>query len=192
MTDYRNPDAGMIDPGANIGGIDPELVKRVRAHDALDAVKVATPPTAATLQAQADTAARIAKDLAQQAAAARRAEIEASRPQMPDVGGEGDRAIVCFTKYQSGREYNYAAIGWRQGRSVRWAVTGQTTDRMNWPGLLSFIGEANWPSLHSMTEDRLLGPLPGQEAPVRERMGSYGRVLSQEHVADIGDVSGRW
>lgn len=101
---------------------------------------------------------------------------EEARPKMPPLA-EGESATVIFTKYQAGREYHYAAVGWRQGRSVRWAVTGQTTDRLNWPGLLQFIGEANWPSLRVVTDTENIGPSPDEEAPVAERMGSFGRVL---------------
>lgn len=132
--------------------------------------------TAAELQAEANQAAAVAKELARQAATARAAEEAASRPQMPEVA-EGDCPVVYFTKYQGGREYHYAAIGWRVGRSVRWAVTGQVTDRMNWPGLLVFIGKANWPSLVHMTGGAHLLPA-GAEPPVAERMGSFGRVHS--------------
>lgn len=71
--------------------------------------------SAASLQAQADQAARIAQDLAEQAAAARRAELEASRPKEPPVEA-GLPEFVMFSRYQSGRVYTYAAIGWVEGR----------------------------------------------------------------------------
>lgn len=108
---------------------------------------------------------------------------EERRPKMPPVD-EGNGAVVMFTKYQAGREYHYAAVGWRQGHSVRWAVTGNTTDRLNWPGLLQFIGEANWPSLRVVIDTTRIGPDPDEEAPVAERMGAYGRVLSTSSVVD--------
>lgn len=110
------------------------------------------------------------------------------------LGGIGDRAVVSFSKYQSGRLYNYAAVGWVAAhvdeiaappaghKVVRWAVTGMETRRMNWAGLLDFIGEANWPTLYLMTEDKLLGPLPGEEGPIAEVMGNYGRVERTERV----------
>jgi hypothetical protein len=139
--------------------------------------------SAAELRARAREAAAEASRLTREADAATAAERAASRPQMPPVGGTGDRAIVCFTRYQSGREYNYAALGWQLGRSVRWAVTGRRR-RFNWAGLLDFIGEANWGSLHLMHEARLLGPLPGAEPAVAERMGSFGKVLATEPVGE--------
>ncbi|AKY02803.1 hypothetical protein AVV09_gp90 [Mycobacterium phage BrownCNA] len=108
---------------------------------------------------------------------------EERRPKMPPVH-EGESAVVIFTKYQAGREYHYAAVGWRQGRSVRWAVTGNTTDRLNWPGLLQFIGEGNWPSLRVVTDTENIGPSPDEEEPVAERMGAYGRVLGTSGVVD--------
>lgn len=163
MTDYTNPDAGMG-------------------------------KTAAQLQAEANQAAAIAKELARQAVVARAAEEAARRPQMPEIGVEpGDHAVVCFAKYQGGREYHYAALGWRVGRNVRWAVTGQTTDRMNWPGLLVFIGEANWHTLVRMGQTQLLGPTPENEPPARERMGSFGRVMGTDvpHDYDAGEPN-RW
>lgn len=110
---------------------------------------------------------------------------EERRPKCPAVE-VGEKVIVGFTKYQSGREYGYAAVGWRVGSAVRWTVTGQNTDRMNWTGLLTFIGEANWPSLYMFTAIEKLGPNADDEAPVAERMGSYGRVLgtsSMDHAS---------
>lgn len=108
---------------------------------------------------------------------------EERRPKCPHVG-DGEHAVVSFTKYQAGREYAYAAVGWRVGRALRWTVTGQNTDRLNWPGLLQFIGEANWPSLYLMTPGERLGPDADDEEPVAERMGSYGRVLGTSGVVD--------
>jgi hypothetical protein len=140
--------------------------------------------SAAELRRRAQEARQEADRLAREANAAQQAELAASRPQMPSVGGVGDRAIVSFTRYQSGREYNYAALGWRLGNSVRWVVTGSETRRFNWPGLLDFIGEANWPSLHLMAEHRLLGPLPGAEPAVAETMGAFGRVLGTSAVGE--------
>lgn len=144
---------------------------------------------AATLQAQADQAARIAQELAQQAAAARRAEIAASRPAEPPVEA-GLPEFVMFSRYQSGRAYTYAAIGWVEGRGrnqvTRWAVTGSETRRFNWPGLLAFIGEANWSTLHQFTDTRSLLPAGG-EPPVAEEMARYGRVRRTVPVYDEGD-----
>lgn len=163
MTDYTNPDAG------------------VRTQ------------TAAQLQAEANQAAAIAKELGRQAAAARAAEEAARRPQMPEIGIEpGDHAVVCFAKYMSGREYHFAALGWRVGRSVRWSVTGQLQDRLNWPGLLVFIGEGNWHTLVRMGQTQLLGPTPDQEPPVRERMGSFGRVMGTDVRCDLDVDPNRW
>ena len=141
-----------------------------------------TPRTSAELQAEADQAARIAADLAEQAAAARRAELEASRPKEPPVEA-GLPEFVMFSRYQSGRFYTYAAIGWVEGRGrhqvTRWAVTGEETRRFNWAGLLAFIGEGNWGTLYQFTDSRALMP-KGAEPPVAERMGRYGRVLGTE------------
>jgi hypothetical protein len=137
--------------------------------------------TSAELDAQARKARAIADELAAQALAARRAELEASRPKMPEVDAADSTPVVVFSKYQSGREYHFAAIGWRQGRSVRWAVTGEETDRFNWPGLLNFIGEANWGTLrHVVTTVPLLPP--GAEPPVAEKMGAFGRVIRTDTV----------
>ena len=104
---------------------------------------------------------------------------EERKPKQPDVVPSLNgmpTAVVVFTKYQSGRLYGYAAVGWRVGNAVRWTVTGQNTDRMNWPGLLQFIGEANWPSLHVVSGLDRIGPDPEDEAPVAEVMGDYGQV----------------
>jgi hypothetical protein len=141
--------------------------------------------TAAELDAQARTARRVADELAQQALEARRAEEEARKPKMPVVDADAT-PVVVFSRYQSGREYAYAAIGWRVGRSVRWAVTGHNTQRFNWPGLLNFIGESNWATLrHVVTTVPLLPE--GEEPPVAETMGSYGRVKSVDTVTPFTD-----
>ncbi|QWY84429.1 hypothetical protein SEA_KNOCKER_87 [Mycobacterium phage Knocker] len=134
--------------------------------------------SAAELRRQAEQARQIADDLARQAAEALVAEREATRPKMPAMGAE-DRPVIYFERYQAGKSYSYAAIGWREGRSYRWAVTGSESRRFNWPGLLDFIGEANWPTIVAMTGGEHLLPA-GAEPPVAERMGRYGRVLGTE------------
>lgn len=131
--------------------------------------------SAAELRRQAAQAREIADQLARDAAAAAVAEREASRPKMPQIM-DGAPTCVTFTKYQAGREYAYAAVGWRTGRSIRWAVTGSTTDRFNWPGLLDFIGEANWSTLRVVTDQEYVLS-PEAEPPAAEKMGSYGRVV---------------
>ncbi|AYP70074.1 hypothetical protein I5G62_gp88 [Mycobacterium phage CRB2] len=145
--------------------------------------------TAAELRRQAAQAREIAEQLARDASAATRAELEASRPKCPVLIGEGDSAMVGFTRYQSGREYRYAAIGWRTGRSVRWMVTGEETRRFNWPGLLAFIGEANWSSLVRLVEGERLLP-EGVEPPVAEEMGRFGRVLGSSTPFAPGGYDG--
>ena len=138
-------------------------------------------PTARELAIEAARAREIADQLARDAAEAARAEEDARRPKMPSVA-EGAPVIVAFTKYMSGREYNYAAVGWRVGRSVRWMITGDD-DRRNWPGLLAFIGEANWPSLRTMITGSFMLP-EGSEPAVVERMGAFGRVRATESVVE--------
>lgn len=144
---------------------------------------VARPVTAAQLMAEANRAAAIAEELRQQAAAAAAAEAEATRPKQPTVGDDGP-AFVTYSRYMSGREYHYAAVGWRVGpRSVRWMVTGSqaTRDRLNWAGLLATIGEANWATLRVLTPGDFLLP-EGVEPPVAERMGDFGQVASSHRV----------
>ncbi|QPX62202.1 hypothetical protein PBI_INDLOVU_88 [Mycobacterium phage Indlovu] len=138
--------------------------------------------TASELRRQAAEARELAERLAREAAEAALAEAEARRPKMPEVSADV-RPIIGFTKYQSGKEYHYAARGWREGRSIRWAVTGSESRRFNWPGLLDFIGEANWPSIVVMTAGEHL-VAEGQEPPVAERMGAFGRVVGTESVVD--------
>lgn len=136
--------------------------------------------TAAELRAQAAQMMADASRLDREVAQAELERREALKPKMPEVA-EAAPVVVAFSKYQSGREYNYAAVGWRVGRQVRWTTTGQGGDRLNWPGLLQFIGEANWPSLRVMNDGDSLLP-EGAEPPVVERMGSYGRVLGSSVV----------
>lgn len=144
--------------------------------------------TAAKLREEAAKAREIADQLAADAAAATAAEAEARRPKMPPVDADGLATVITFVKYQSGREYNYAAVGWRVGRNVRWSVTGTYTGRYNWPGLLAFIGEANWHSIAVVTETRKLLP-PELEPPVVEQMGGYGRVIGTQSVEPGGQFA---
>ncbi|URC18206.1 hypothetical protein SEA_ZENTENO07_105 [Mycobacterium phage Zenteno07] len=144
---------------------------------------VARPVTAAQLMAEAQRAASIAEELRSQALAAAAAEAEATRPKQPPVGEDGP-AFVTFTRYMSGREYHYAAVGWRVGpRSVRWMITGSqaTRDRLNWAGLLQTVGEANWSTLRVLTPGDFLLP-EGVEPPVAEQMGSFGMVASSRRL----------
>ena len=134
--------------------------------------------------AETEQSARLLRAAAHQAAAAER---EASRPQQPLIlEGPQFSAVVGFRRYQGGREYHYAAIGWRDGRSIRWAVTGQESRRFNWSGLLEFIGAANWHTLHRLHEGDSLFTVAA-EPPAAERMGKYGRVLATEDVT-TGDT----
>ncbi|QHB37832.1 hypothetical protein I5G63_gp092 [Mycobacterium phage Imvubu] len=145
--------------------------------------------TSAEIDAEARRARAIADELAQQALAARQAEEAARRPQEPAVEA-GLPEFVMFSRYESGRVYTYAAIGWQEGRGrtrvTRWAVTGQETRRFNWPGLLNFIGEANWHTLYQFTDSRSLMPA-GAEPPVAEEMARYGRVRRTVPVYDAQD-----
>ncbi|AZS07681.1 hypothetical protein SEA_DURGA_99 [Mycobacterium phage Durga] len=141
----------------------------------------------ADLLAAAAEAEKAAAAFRKQAAEIARAAEEARRPKMPTVH-TGVSVVVTFRRYTSGREYNYAAIGWRTGTSVRWAVTGTETRRFNWAGLLDFIGEANWHTLAEVTQTRTV-LASGVEPPVAEVMGRYGKVLRTERPASpfVGD-----
>lgn len=142
------------------------------------------PMTSAQLLSEAKRAQAVAEELLAQAGALALAEEAARRPQQPDLS-EGP-ATVTFTKYQSGREYHYAAVGWRIGRSERWTVTGQNTDRLNWAGLLAFVGESNWPTLAQVMAIRPM-MTPGTEPPIAERMGRFGTVIGVVRVDNSGD-----
>lgn len=136
---------------------------------------------------QAETQAKV---LRQGAAEIERSIEEASRPKMPSIG-VGSSRTVLFEKYQSGRNYAYAALGWRVGTmndaSVRWVVTGSDGQvRHNWKSLLNFIGKANWSTLRVVTGTSPL-VAPGDEPAVAETMGPYGRILREEHCADVDD-----
>ncbi|QFP94708.1 hypothetical protein I5G59_gp88 [Mycobacterium phage LilMcDreamy] len=134
------------------------------------------PVSAAQLRAEADRARRVADELTRQAAEQAVAEEEARKPKMPAVE-EGESVYVAFDRYQSGRNYAYAAVGFRTGRSVRWAVTGEETRRFNWPGLLAFVGEANWVTLRRLSGDGESLLPEGYEPAVAEEMGRFGRVV---------------
>lgn len=140
----------------------------------------AAPVTAAQLHVEAQRMRALADEMTRQAAAQAVAEEEARKPKMPSVN-DGP-IVVAFSRYLNGREYAYAAVGWRNGRSVRWAVTGMEERRFNWPGLLQFVGEANWSTLRTMTDGDSLLP-EGYEPPVAEEIGAFGRVLGTSDPA---------
>ena len=144
-------------------------------------------PTYADILDAAAAAEEHAKRLRMSAALIRKDDEEARRPKMPELDNEG-RATVVFSRYLSGRDYGYAAVGWRQGRHVRWAVTSQGDQRFNWQGLLEFIGSANWSTLAVVTETVNIGPEPGMEPPIVETMGRYGRVVDSTPVTDPFDT----
>ncbi|QBI96447.1 hypothetical protein SEA_DONNY_89 [Mycobacterium phage Donny] len=150
-------------------------------------VKSVAPVSAAQLRAEAARARAVADELTRQAAEQAVAEEEARKPKMPRVA-QGENPVVAFSRYYSGREYAYAAVGWRDGRSVRWAVTGQEGRRFNWPGLLQFVGEANWATLRSLVDGESLLP-EGVEPPVAEEMGDFGRVLGTSDPAEPSIVA---
>lgn len=141
--------------------------------------------SAGSLRAQAQQARELADRLARAAAEAAVAEEAARKPACPQVM-EGAPTYVTFTRYMNGREYAYAAVGWRAGRSVRGAITGSEDRRFNWPALLQYVGEANWSTLRVVTDQEPI-LTPGGEPPVAEVMGRYGRVLGTEPVIEGDD-----
>jgi len=140
---------------------------------------VAAPVTPSQLLHQAAEAERAAQHFRAQAALMAHAMEEARRPVEPDAS-EG-AVYVAFSKYQSGREYAYAAVGWAVGRQQRWAITrlhgSDGPTRYNWAALLQFMGEANWGTLQLLAPhgDPLVPA--GNEPPAVEVMGNYGRVV---------------
>ena len=115
-------------------------------------------------------------------ARAERAALKAKMPKMPSLGQTGDTGIIRFTRYTKGKNYTFAALGWRDGTAVRWVVTGQEPRRFTWGALLAFIGEANWPSIELMVPGVRIGPEPGDEPAVAETIGDYGRVVKTESL----------
>lgn len=149
---------------------------------------VAAPRTVDGYLAEAQAAENHARAMLAQAAMLADAIEQARKPKQPEVGSDTP-AYVVFTKYMSGREYAYAAVGWRQGHSIRWSITGQAGIRYTWTSLLRFIGEANWSSLHLVNDTVRIGPPPGEEPPVVEVMGSFGTVKGTYPVTDTGPGS---
>lgn len=113
-------------------------------------------------------------ELRRAARLAQKAEEESRRPAEPRPTPDLPEFIL-FARYTGGRVYHYAAVGWNVGGQVRWAVTGTEARRFNWPGLLEFIGEANWSTLQHVTN---VEPLvaPGAEPPAAETVGSFGQI----------------
>lgn len=146
--------------------------------------------TARELREQATMLSREHARLLKQAKDIEQAEIDAARPKMPTVLTDAP-AYVIFTKYQSGRVYTFAAVGWRvdMRTDVRWAVTGSETRRFNWRGLLEWIGETNWASVHVVTESLPLID-PDDSPPAAESMGSFGRVASVARLRGEPPVEG--
>lgn len=131
-----------------------------------------TGATAAELHREADAAQERYHALRRAARAAEKAEDAARRPKEPRPKPDLPE-YVLFARYQGGRIYHYAAVGWNQGGQVRWAVTGQEARRFNWPGLLEFIGETNWSSLQHVTNSAEMVPA-GAEPPAAETVGPFG------------------
>lgn len=173
-------------PEEDVAAEEAELAKEAERTEATEGRCQAAPPSAAALRAQAEQMLADAAYLDRQEALDRQRARLARRPQMPDIPNPGDNATVLFRRYQNGKDYGYAAFGWREGGSVRWVVTGAETGRFNWSGLLEFIGEANWSTLHVVTEAERIGPDPEDETPLREVMGKYGRVTRTEEVQPAG------
>ena len=152
--------------------------------------------SAADLAVEAARARAIADELARQAADQARVERLARTPKEPELE-PGLPEFVMFTKYQSGRVYTYAAVGWAEGRGRtqvnRWAITGQEARRFNWAALLKFVGESNWGSLRVFTDARPLLD-PGSEPEVAEVMGAFGKVERTEDVVTplVGYGPGRF
>lgn len=126
------------------------------------------------LHREADAAQERYHALRREARSAEQAEEAARRPAEPRPEPDLPE-YVLFSRYTSGRVYHYAAVGWNIGGHVRWAVTGQEARRFNWPGLLDFIGAANWSSLYHVTDTVSLMP-PGAEVPAAETVGPFGAV----------------
>lgn len=139
-------------------------------------VNTPAPMTPAQLLHSAQQAEQEAKALRHQAALLVMAIQDARRPKEPAIPADGQSVTVVFSKYQGGHNYDFAAVGFRSGSTVRWAVTGSNTGRFNWSGLLSFIGEANWSTLEVVTKTEYIGPPPGSEPAVEETMGQFGQV----------------
>lgn len=143
--------------------------------------------TAEELRGEAREYEREAQLRFAEAARLEREAKEARRPKAPEFGDRTDHIVVCFSRFQNEREYAYAAVGWKarnrpRWESTSWAVTGVESRRFNWAGLLEFIGEENWPSLHLMTVDKLIGPSPSEEPPKAEHVG---RHTSAANIAEI-------
>lgn len=138
--------------------------------------------TASELIESALHAEAIAASLREQAVQMQIAAEIARRPKMPDCS-EGAR-YVTWSKYQSGREYAFAAVGWvvpasrghMRAERTYWAVTGEESGRHNWAALLKIIGEENWSTLHVVETQTRIGPDPQDEPPVSMSMGSFGVV----------------
>lgn len=151
--------------------------------------------TAASIREEARRAQVLADQLAHEAGRAQQAEIEATRPRMPEIEA-GEPGFLTFTKYMSGREYTYAAVGWKlnRGSTARFVIThraegsrytasSEGNGRFTWEGLLAFIGEANWGSLRVLVPGEAI-VAPGGLPPVVETIGSFGQVLGTHRVPD--------
>ncbi|WAB09583.1 hypothetical protein SEA_WOOPER_80 [Gordonia phage Wooper] len=106
---------------------------------------------------------------------AKRHELQAARalrrfrpisPLDPSAGVTS--AVITFTRRLSGRDYQYAAVGWIDRRSGRgtWAMTGEESGRFSWVELLDFIEAENWRSIRRVHHEVGL--------PVRDMKGSGG------------------
>ncbi|WAB09252.1 hypothetical protein SEA_LITTLEMUNCHKIN_76 [Gordonia phage LittleMunchkin] len=105
---------------------------------------------AAALRAQAEQFERQAQ---QEDEARARRSLRRFRPISPMSSELAQNVTVMFTRRLSGRDYHYAAQGWRDRKAGRplFSVTGEESGRFTWAELLAFIGEDNWRSIRIST-----------------------------------------
>lgn len=149
-----------------------------------DSTTTARPMTAAELRERAAAISRDAEAMRRMAAELDRTAEEARRPKCPRLR-DGEHVVLTFSKFMSGVDYRFAAVGFRKGHSVRFTITGTEARRFTWAGFIAWVGEANWSTLCMATDGVRIGPEPGQEPPVAEVMAPFGQVRRTDFVASF-------
>lgn len=111
------------------------------------------------------------------------------RPAMPGVRLSSDvPTIITFTRRLSGKDYRYAAVGFRRGPRCEavWATTGREQTNYTWNALLGFIGPDNWGSIEVVAKlapvatvaDQRSSPFRPQEfrAPTDKRVSAFAEA----------------
>ncbi|QGH80086.1 hypothetical protein SEA_NHAGOS_75 [Gordonia phage NHagos] len=136
--------------------------------------------SAALLEAEADEKDR---------AAERGRKLRRFRPISPlNPGGGARSAVITFTRRLSGRDYQYAAVGWvdRHTGRGRWSMTGEESGRFSWVELLNFIEPENWRSIRLVHHEIGVAVRDMEGAGGTCTWGEADEIMAADEAAERG------